>query len=238
MRKAGKIAEVCICYTSDLLTSSIYDVNYYRDLAKACVDAGAHILGVKDMAGLLKPLAASHLMRAIRSVTDIPVHFHTHDTSGGSIATTIAMAHAGCDIIDFATASMANCTSQPSPNAFLAAMAKDEKDPGIDYLTVECYDMYWAKIREMYSPFECGMKSGTARVYDHEIPGGQYSNLMVQCQSMGIWDKWENVLDMYRDVNFLFGDIVKVCTEEVCVMGECARLILNLTLCMTGDTFE
>lgn len=119
-------------------------------------------------------------MAAIKEVTDLPVHFHTHDTSGGSIASAIAMARAGCHIIDFATASMANCTSQPSLNAFLAAMAGDERDPGINYLAVEPYDTYWAKVREMYAPFECGMKSGTARVYDHEIPGGQYSNLMVQ----------------------------------------------------------
>ena len=163
-------------------------------------------------------------MAAIKEVTDLPVHFHTHDTSGGSIASALAMAAAGCHIIDFATAAMANCTSQPSLNAFLAAMAGDERDPGINYLAVEPYDAYWAKVRgpsvhqclvgdgemdawiasvsvistttrnsllynppkntrqvrEMYAPFECGMKSGTARVYDHEIPGGQYSNLMVQ----------------------------------------------------------
>ena len=111
------------------------------------------------------------------------MHFHTHDTSGASIASAIAMAHAGCDIIDFATASMANNTSQPSLNAFLAAMEGDARDPGINYLVAEPYDAYWAKVREMYRPFECGMKSGTARVYDHEIPGGQYSNLMVQARA-------------------------------------------------------
>ncbi len=119
-------------------------------------------------------------MAAIQEVTDLPVHFHTHDTSGGSIASAMAMARAGCHIIDFATAAMANCTSQPSLNAFLAAMEGDERDPGINYLAAEPYDEFWAKVREMYAPFECGMKSGTARVYDHEIPGGQYSNLMVQ----------------------------------------------------------
>ncbi|GAB5034711.1 pyruvate carboxylase [Nannochloropsis oceanica] len=237
VRKAGKIAEVCICYTGDVLTSTIYNVDYYRTLTQQCVAAGAHIIAIKDMAGLLKPRAAAPLMQAIKEVTNLPVHFHTHDTSGASIASAMAMANAGCHIIDFATAALANCTSQPSLNAFLAAMAGDDRDPGINYLAVEPYDMYWAKVREMYAPFECGMKSGTARVYDHEIPGGQYSNLMVQCQAMGIWDRWEAVLDMYRDVNTLFGDVVKVTPSSKCV-GDLAIYLVTRGLSVADITDE
>ena len=135
-----------------MLTSSIYNLDYYRTLAKQCVDAGAHIIAIKDMAGLLKPRAAAPLLQAIKEVTSLPVHFHTHDTSGASIASAMAMATAGCHIIDFATAALANCTSQPSLNAFLAAMAGDERDPGINYLAVEPYDMYWAKVRPPFPP--------------------------------------------------------------------------------------
>merc|ERR1712070_716756 len=226
VRDAGKVAEVCLCYTSDVLTSKIYTLDYYKDLTKKLVDAGAHIIAIKDMAGLLKPLAAAPLMKVIREVTDLPFHFHTHATSGGSLATAIEMAKAGCNIVDFATASMSEMTSQPSLNAFLAVMKGDACDPGIDYLAAEPYDMYWSKLREMYLPFECGMKAGTARVYDHEIPGGQYSNLMVQCAAMGIWEKWEEVLDMYRDVNIMFGDIVKVTPSSKCV-GDLAIYLVN-----------
>mmetsp|Transcript_6589 Transcript_6589/g.8913 ORF Transcript_6589/g.8913 Transcript_6589/m.8913 type:complete len:1331 (-) Transcript_6589:113-4105(-) len=226
VRECGKIAEVCVCYTEDINTSEIYNVEYYKKIAKQAVDAGAHMIGIKDMAGLCKPLAAKPLIEAIREVTDLPIHFHTHATSSASLATCMEMSKAGCDVIDFSAASMADGTAQPSLNAFLASMAGDERDPMIDYLTLEPYDQYWAKIRELYSPFESGMLSGTARVYDHEIPGGQYSNLFAQCKSMGLWDRWEEVLDMYRDVNNLFGRIVKVTPSSKCV-GDLALYLIN-----------
>lgn len=226
IRKAGKVAEVCVCYTSDLLTSEIYNIEYYKGVCKAAVDAGAHMIGIKDMAGLLKPRAALPLMNALREVTDLPIHFHTHATSGASLATAIEMCRAECDIIDFAIASMSDCTSQPSLNAFLAAMQGDARDPEIDYLKLEPLDMFWSRVRDMYSPFEAGMKAGTARIYDHEIPGGQYANLFVQCKSMGMFKKWEQVLDMYRDVNKLFGDIVKVTPSSKCV-GDLALYLVT-----------
>ena len=229
VRKANKVAEVCICYTGDISTSTIYNVDYYRDLVRQIVGAGAHMIGIKDMAGLLKPQAATPLMAAIREVTDLPVHFHTHCTSSASLATAIEMTRAGCDVVDFATASMADLSSQPSLNAFCASMAGDPRDTGIDFMTLEPYDMYWMRVRDMYGPFENGMKSGTARVFDHEIPGGQYANLLVQCKSMGLGDRWEEVCDMYHDVNLLMGDVVKV-TPSSKVVGDLALYLINLNM--------
>lgn len=228
-RAAGKIAEVCICYTGNLNTSEIYNVDYYRSVAKEVADAGAHMIAIKDMAGLLRPLEVEPLLNAIRSVTDLPIHFHTHATAAGSIAVCIEMARCNCDIIDFATASMADGTSQPSLNVFVAMTEGGEKDTGINYLDLEPYDMYWARVREMYSPFESGMKSGSARVFEHQIPGGQYSNLYAQCSSMGIMDKWELVLDSYRDVNKVLGDVIKVTPSSKCV-GDLALYLVTCGL--------
>merc|ERR1719456_1671698 len=168
----------------------------------------------------------------------MPIHFHTHSTSSGTIATCMEMARCGCDIIDFATASMADGTSQASLNAFLAMMqGVSQRDPQIDYMSLEPYDLYWAGIRDHYVPFESGMKSGTARVFDHQIPGGQYSNLIVQCSGIGLsLDQWSQVLDAYRDVNLLFGDIVKV-TPSSKVVGDLA-LYLVLKGIKTSDLID
>ena len=219
--KSGKVAEVCVCYTGNVLTSSIYTVEYYASLAKDIKATGAHILGVKDMAGILRPLEVEPLMKALREAVgdDMPIHFHTHATSSGSIATCLEMARCGCNAIDFATASMADGTSQPSLNAFLAMTEGGPRDTGINFMDLEPYDTYWGKVRNEYEPFESGMKSGSARVFDHQIPGGQYSNLLVQCGAMGLQgEQWNAVLDAYRDVNLLFGDIVKVLMGFFCVM--------------------
>ena len=229
VRANNKVAEVCICYTGNVLTSEIYNLKYYSDLAKQISKSGAHMIAIKDMSGLLRPLECGPLLKAIREATDIPVHFHTHATSSGSIATCIEMAKNGCEIIDFCTASMADGTSQPSLNAFVAMMEGAPNDTGIKYMDLEPYDMYWARVRDMYSPFESGMKAGTARVFEHQIPGGQYSNLIVQCQSMGLWSRWEEVLDAYRDVNNVFGDIVKVTPSSKCV-GDLALYLVTRNL--------
>lgn len=234
VRATGKVAEVCICYTGNVLTSEIYNLEYYASLAKEIEAAGAHMLCIKDMAGLLRPFEAGPFLAAIRAVTNLPVHFHTHATSSLSLATCLEMRRHGCDIIDFATASLADGTSQPSLNAFLASLPLE--DTGIRFLDLEPYDVYWSKVRDMYVPFESGMKSGSARVFEHQIPGGQYSNLIVQCSSMGLWDRWSEVLDAYRDVNALFGDIVKV-TPSSKVVGDLALYLVTRNL-TTADLLE
>ena len=228
VRSVGKVAEVCLCFTGDFLSPSekIYTLGYWRDLARRVCDSGAHIIAIKDMAGLLKPSHASPLIRVIRDVCDLPIHFHTHSTSGVSLASAIAMSNAGCDIIDCAIGSMSENTSQPNLNSFVASLAGTERDTGIDYMSLEPYDSFWQRQRILYAPFECGVVSGSARVFQHQIPGGQYANLLVQCKSMGLWSKWNQVLDMYRDVNKLLGDVVKV-TPSSKVVGDLALYLLN-----------
>ncbi len=228
VRECGKIAEVAICFTSDFLSpkEKVYTLEYYKGLARSYTKAGAHIIGVKDMAGLLKPQHAKPFMEAIRSVTDLPVHFHCHNTSSASLTAAINMANNGCHVVDFCVASMADTTSQPSLNAFLAAMEGTERDPGIPYLSLNNLDTYWDQVRTLYAPFESGMKSGTARVYEHQIPGGQYSNLIAQSKSMGTFAQWDRILDMYRDVNALFGDIIKVTPSSKCV-GDMALYLIS-----------
>jgi pyruvate carboxylase len=231
VRAANKVAEVCVCYTGNMLTSKIYHSAYYRSVADAAVKAGAHIIGIKDMAGLLRPNEVVPLLTALREVMPptMPIHFHTHATSSGSIATCLEMARNGCDVIDVATASMADGTSQPSLNAFVAMLEGSPNETPFNFLDLEPYDMYWARVRLMYSDFESGMLSGSARVYEHQIPGGQYSNLLVQCRSMGLWDRWEEVLDAYRDANRVLGDIVKVTPSSKCV-GDLALYLVTRNL--------
>ncbi len=239
VRSVNKVAEVCICFTGDFLDTDkekIYTLDYYRELAKAIDAAGAHIIAVKDMAGLLKPGHAAPLMQAIRSVSDKPVHFHTHSTSGVSLSSALAMVAAGCDIVDTAIASMSENTSQPNMNAFVASLQGAPRDTGLNYLDLELLDTYWRKVRVMYAPFENGMNAGSARVFDHQIPGGQYSNLLVQCKSMGLGARWTEVLDMYRDVNKLFGDVIKV-TPSSKVVGDLSLYLLNRNM-KASDVLE
>ena len=200
VRKANKIAEVCICFTGDFLSADeqIYTLDYYTQRAREAAAAGAHIIAIKDMAGLVKPGHAAPLITAIRSVCDLPIHFHTHSTSGVSLATALAMVDAGCDIVDTAIASMSENTPQPNMNAFLASLAGHRRDPQINYLDLEALNTYWRITRTLYAPFENGMNSGSARVFEHQIPGGQYSNLMVQCKSMGLWSQWNEVRHVPR----------------------------------------
>jgi len=228
VRKAKKVAEVAMCFTGDFLNpdEKIYTLEYFKDLCKKCVDAGAHMLAIKDMAGLLKPGHAGPLMKVIRSVCDLPVHFHTHNTSSAQLATLHAMADAGCDVVDGCFAALADGTSQPSLNAFVATRAGMSRDPKIEYRTLEPLDQYWAFVRDMYSPFESGMKAMTARVFEHQIPGGQYSNMYAQCRALGGADEWDAVLQMYGDVNKWCGDVVKVTPSSKSV-GDIALFLLK-----------
>jgi len=228
VREAKKVAEVAMCFTGDFLNpkEKIYTLDYYKDLCKKCVAAGAHMIAIKDMAGLLKPPHAKPLMDVIRAVCDLPVHFHTHNTSSAQLATLHAMTDAGCDVVDGCFASMADGTSQPSLNAFVATRASMPRDPKIDYKLLEPLDQYWAFVRDMYSPFESGMKAMTARVFEHQIPGGQYSNMYAQCRALGGADEWDKVLTMYADVNEWCGDVVKVTPSSKSV-GDIALFLLK-----------
>lgn len=238
VRLAKKIAEVCICFTADFLDpeETLYTLDYYGDLAKKIEGMGAHFLGIKDMAGLLKPQHAAPFVARLRESCKLPIHFHTHNTSGNALATCLEMQRVGCDIIDLAISGFSDNTSQPSLNAFLAATENSPRPAGIPFHAVEPLSSYYTVVRTYYSSLECGMKSSTARVYDHQIPGGQYSNLLMQSKSLDIWERWDEVLDMYRDVNGLLGNIVKVTPSSKCV-GDLALYLLKNGL-TTADVRE
>ncbi|KAH7827785.1 malonyl-CoA:pyruvate transcarboxylase [Monocercomonoides exilis] len=236
--KANKIAEVCICYTSDFMdpNEKIYTLDYYASLAKEIEGIGAHILGIKDMAGLLKPQNAEPFMKKLREVTNLPIHFHTHNTSGNALATCLMMAQHGCEIIDLAISSMSDLTSQPSLNAFLAATERSPRPALIPFRAVEPLASYFGVVRSYYQHLESGQLASTARVYDHEIPGGQYSNLLMQSKALNIWDKWDQALDMYRDCNKILGNLIKVTPSSKCV-GDLALFLLGKGL-TTKDVME
>ncbi|OEK05397.1 pyruvate carboxylase [Roseivirga misakiensis] len=220
--KTNSLAEACICYTGHVLDKDTkYNLQYYVDMAKALEDAGAHILAIKDMAGLLKPDAATELIGALKQTTDLPIHLHTHDTSSMQATTYFKAIEAGVDIVDVAIASMSGLTSQPNFNALAAALDGHVRDPKIDVACLNKYSNYWEDVREYYYPFESGLKAGTAEVYDHEIPGGQYSNLRPQAAALGLEDQFEEVKKNYALVNHMFGDIVKV-TPSSKVVGDMA----------------
>merc|ERR1719443_2441399 len=231
VRKYGKVAEVAICFTGDFLSADekIYTLDYYKGMAEKVVAAGAHMIAIKDMAGLLKPRHAKPLVDVIRSVTDLPIHFHTHNTSSAQLATLHAMADAGCDIVDCCMASVADTTSQPSLNAFCATMETHPRDPKIDYKSLEPLDNYWMRVREFYCIYESGMLAGSANVFHHQIPGGQYSNLFAQCKSLGIMHKWEDCLEYYHQVNKWCGDVVKV-TPSSKVVGDMALMMVQTNI--------
>jgi pyruvate carboxylase len=217
------IAEVALCYTGDLLdpAEDLYTLDYYLRLAEEIVDAGAHILAIKDMAGLLRPAAASRLVSALRERFDLPVHVHTHDTAGGQLATLMAASAAGADAVDAASAPMAGTTSQPSLSALVAALAHTERDTGLDLGAVSDLEPYWEAVRHMYRPFESGLPGPTGRVYRHEIPGGQLSNLRQQAIALGLADDFELIEDMYAAANQILGRVPKV-TPSSKVVGDLA----------------
>ncbi|MBB6283975.1 pyruvate carboxylase [Geobacillus subterraneus] len=232
VRQSGKLAEAAICYTGDILDPSRpkYNLNYYKTLAKELEQAGAHILAIKDMAGLLKPQAAHVLISALKETVDIPIHLHTHDTSGNGIYTYARAIEAGVDIVDVAVSSMAGLTSQPSANTLYYALEGTERAPEVDIYGLEQLARYWEDVRKFYQEFESGMNAPHTEVYMHEMPGGQYSNLQQQAKAVGLGDRWDEVKEMYRRVNDLFGDIVKV-TPSSKVVGDMALYMVqnNLT---------
>ena len=223
VREAGAVAEVGISYTADLLdpNEEIYTMDYYLGLADQMVAAGAHILAIKDMAGLLRPAAAEKLVIALREKFELPVHLHTHDTAGGQLATLLAASTAGVDAVDVASAPMAGTTSQPSASALVASLANTERDTGIELERVTDFEPYWESVRGIYKPFESGLPGPTGRVYIHEIPGGQLSNLRQQAIALGLADRFELIEDMYAAANRILGRPTKV-TPSSKVVGDLA----------------
>ncbi|WP_225340752.1 pyruvate carboxylase [Lysinibacillus capsici] len=226
--QSGKIAEAAICYTGDILDDSRakYSVQYYKDMAKELEASGAHILAIKDMAGLLKPEAAYRLISELKETTSLPIHLHTHDTSGNGIYLYAKAIEAGVDIIDTALGSMAGLTSQPSANSLYYAMKGSKREVRADIDALEKLSYYWEDVRKYYKDFESGMISPHSEIYVHEMPGGQYSNLQQQAKAVGLGDRWEEVKRMYSRVNLLFGDIVKV-TPSSKVVGDMALFMVQ-----------
>ncbi len=217
------VAEVALCYTGDLSDpgETLYTLDYYLRLAERIVDAGAHVLAIKDMAGLLRPPAARRLVTALRERFDLPVHLHTHDTAGGQLATLIAAIDAGVDAVDAAVASMAGTTSQPSLSALVAATDHTDRATGLSLTAVGDLEPYWEAVRKVYAPFESGLASPTGRVYHHEIPGGQLSNLRQQAIALGLGDRFELIEDLYAAADRMLGRLVKV-TPSSKVVGDLA----------------
>lgn len=208
----GKLAEACICYTGDILDASKekYNLNYYVRMAKELEKRGTHILGIKDMSGLLKPMAAEKLIRTLKQEIGIPIHLHTHDTSGNGVAAILMAAQAGVDIVDAAFNSMSGLTSQPALNSIVAALQNSDRDTGLDPDKLQIISEYWKDVRPVYGGFESELVTSTAEIYKYEIPGGQYSNLKPQVESFGLGHKFDEVKSMYQEVNQMLGDIVKV----------------------------
>jgi pyruvate carboxylase len=225
--RTGGIAEATICYTGDVLNtdpSNRYNMQYYLDMARRLEDEGAHMLALKDMAGLLKPYAAQKLIPALRSAVDIPIHLHTHDTSSMQSATLLKAIEADVDVVDVCLSSMSGLTSQVNMNSLIAVMQGHEREQAFDLASLNQYANYWEAVREYYYPFESGLKAGTAEVYEHEIPGGQYSNLRPQAIALGLEHRFEQIKKNYAAVNRMFGDIVKV-TPSSKVVGDMAMFM-------------
>ncbi|GAA4551849.1 pyruvate carboxylase [Pseudonocardia xishanensis] len=238
VRETGTaVAEVALCYTADLSDPAerLYTLDYYLRLAEQIVDAGAHVLAIKDMAGLLRPPAARTLVTALRERFDLPVHLHTHDTAGGQLATLIAAIDAGVDAVDAAVASMAGTTSQPSLSALVAATDHTPRETGLSLQAVGDLEPYWEAVRKVYAPFESGLASPTGRVYHHEIPGGQLSNLRQQAIALGLGDRFELIEDCYAAADRMLGRLVKV-TPSSKVVGDLALHLVGAGV--TAADFE
>jgi pyruvate carboxylase len=227
----GKLCEAAICYTGDILdpNRAKYDLKYYVGLAKELEAAGAHIIAVKDMAGLLKPAAARVLFKALREATDLPIHFHTHDTSGLSAATVLAAVESGVDAIDAAMDAFSGNTSQPCLGSIVEALRGSDRDPGLAPEWIRRISFYWEAVRNQYAAFESDLKGPASEVYLHEMPGGQFTNLKEQARSLGLETRWHEVAQAYHDVNLMFGDIVKV-TPSSKVVGDMALMMVSQEL--------
>lgn len=224
----GKLCEATICYTGDMLDAARpkYQLKYYLDMAREIEKAGAHIICIKDMAGLMKPAAATVLFKALREEVSLPVHFHTHDTSGISAATVLAAVDAGVDAIDAAMDALSGNTSQPCLGSIVAALRGTERDTGLSRETIEQISFYWEAVRNQYAAFESDLKGPASEVYLHEMPGGQFTNLKEQARSMGLETRWHEVARAYSDVNQMFGDVVKV-TPSSKVVGDMALMMIS-----------
>ncbi|ANL67701.1 pyruvate carboxylase [Rhizobium phaseoli] len=227
----NKLCEAAICYTGDILNSARpkYDLKYYTDLAVELEKAGAHIIAVKDMAGLLKPAAAKVLFKALREATGLPIHFHTHDTSGIAAATVLAAVEAGVDAVDAAMDALSGNTSQPCLGSIVEALSGSERDPGLDPEWIRRISFYWEAVRNQYAAFESDLKGPASEVYLHEMPGGQFTNLKEQARSLGLETRWHQVAQAYADANQMFGDIVKV-TPSSKVVGDMALMMVSQDL--------
>ncbi len=236
--RTGGIAEACICYTGDIMNPKRqkYSVQYYVDMAKRLEDAGSHILGIKDMAGLLKPYAAGLLVSELKKAIDIPIHLHTHDTSSIQNASYMKAIEAGVDVVDVALSSLSGLTSQPNFNVLVETLKHTPYEVNTDVNSLNEFSNYWEIVREYYYPFESGLVAGTAEVYKHEIPGGQYSNLKPQAISLGLLNRMDEIKQTYEDVNEMFGDIVKV-TPSSKVVGDMAMFMVTNNL-STSDIFK
>ena len=242
--KTNGLAEGSICYTGDILNTknTKYNLKYYTTLAKDIENAGAHVLAIKDMAGLLKPYAAYELVSALKQEVNIPIHLHTHDTSSIQSATYLKAIEAGVDVVDVALGGVSGLTSQPNFNSVVEMMKFNDRESNLNIDSLNEYSNYWETVRTYYYPFESGLKSGSGEVFKHEIPGGQYSNLKPQAQALGLEDRFHEITKMYGDVNLLFGDIVKV-TPSSKVVGDMAQYLVSNNLTVKdvlerGDTIS
>jgi pyruvate carboxylase len=229
VRETGKLCEAAICYSGNLSSPNEkkYTLDYYLEMGRKLKDAGTHILGIKDMAGLCQPNAAYTLVKALKDELKLPVHFHTHDTSGIAAASVLAAVAAGCDAVDGAIDAMSGFTSQPNLGSIIEALRYSARDPGIDHASVRAISMYWEQVRKNYLAFESDMRAGASEVYVHAMPGGQYTNLKEQARSVGLDDgRWPEVSQAYADVNEMFGNIVKV-TPSSKVVGDMAILMVS-----------
>jgi len=228
VQETHAICEAAVCYTGDILDPKRdkYSLKYYVKLAKDLERMGAHMLAIKDMAGLCRPPAAKVLVKALREAVGIPVHFHTHDTAGTQAAAILQASEAGVDVVDLALSSMSGSTSQPNLNSIVAALQHTPRDTGLDLDALNEFGDYWERVREYYHPFDTAPKTGSAEVYLHEMPGGQYTNLKEQAASMGVTHRWPEIARTYAEVNQLFGDIVKV-TPSSKVVGDMALFLFS-----------
>jgi len=227
-KRTGGLAEGAICYTGDIMDKSKtkYSLDYYVRLAKEIENAGAHILAIKDMAGLLKPYAAKELVGALKANIEIPIHLHTHDTSSLQAATYLMAIEAGVDVIDVALGGLSGLTSQPNFNSIVEMLKFHKRSNEFDITSLNAFSNYWENVRDLYYPFESGLKAGTAEVFKHEIPGGQYSNLKPQAIALGLGEKFGQIKQTYEEVNDLFGDVIKV-TPSSKVVGDMAMYMVT-----------